>query len=103
MALLPNSRRSPLARRWRIPVRSDRALALACEGTASPVPLIRDDAGGVLVADGVVTPIRPVASCEDRFLLRASARELRVRPCDVDLAGVRIRITAAGPLRRKRR
>ena len=103
MALLPNSRRSPLARRWRIPVRSDRALALACEGTASPVPLIRDDAGGVLVADGVVTPIRAVAYCEERLVLRSSARELRVQPSDVDDAGIRIRITATGPLRRKRR
>jgi len=102
MALLPTHRRSRLARRWGIPTRPSRALALAERGTPSPVPLIRDDAGGVLVAHGAVAPIRAVAYCEEQLVLRAPARELRVQPSDPAGAGLAIRITARGLLRRRR-
>lgn len=102
MALLPTQRRCGLARRWGIPTRADRALELARTGTASPVPLIRDDAGGVLLADGVVAPIRAVAYCDDQLALREPARELRVCPSAPDGAGLVVRITASGPLHRRR-
>lgn len=102
MALLPTQRRSRLARLWGIPTRTDRALALARVGSASPVPLIRDDAGGVLLAHGVVSPIRAVAYCDDQLALREPARKLRVQPSAPWDAGLTVRITATGPLHRNR-
>lgn len=102
VALLPTQRHSPLARLWGIPTRADRALDLARSGTASPVPLIRDDGGGVLLADGVVSPIRAVAYCDDQLALREPARRLRVRPSSPQGAGLTVRITATGRLRRTR-
>lgn len=102
VALLPTRRDCGLARLWGVPTRTDRALDLAHTGAASPVPLIRDDAGGVLLAHGVVSPIRAVVYCDDQLVLRRPARELRVRPSAPQDAGLTVRVTATGPLRRSR-
>jgi hypothetical protein len=53
---------------------------LAREGVASAVPLVRDDAGGVLVGRGEVRGIRGECYCDDVLVLRGTARRLVVAP-----------------------
>jgi hypothetical protein len=50
------------------------------EGVASPVPLIRDDSGGVLVGRGEVRGIRGECYCDDVLVLRGNAPRLVVAP-----------------------
>ena len=102
LAFLPTARDSAVARLWGLPTKATAALALAAECAAKPVPLVRDDAGGVLLARGVIAPIRAVAYCDDQLALRESARALEVQPSGPEEAGLVVRITANGPLRRKR-
>lgn len=70
---------SPAATLWRIPLGPD-ALDLARSGTPRRVPLIRDDAGGVLVGSGVITAITGRVYCDDRQVLHGGARMLEVTP-----------------------
>lgn len=102
LAFLPAERDSAVARLWGLPTTATAALALERECAAKPVPLIRDDAGGVLLARGVISPIRAVAYCDDQLALREPARALEVRPSTPEEDGLVVRITANGPLRRKR-
>lgn len=102
LAFLPTEKRSAVARLWDLPTKADRAWTLAHDGTARSVPLIRDDAGGVLLAHGVIAPIRAVAYCDDQLALREPARALAVRPSEPEGDGLVVRITARGSLRRRR-
>lgn len=61
--------------------RSDAARAWGLrgvEGVASPVPLIRDDSGGVLVGRGEVRGMRGECYCDDVLVLRGAAPRLVV-------------------------
>ncbi|GEL18413.1 hypothetical protein [Pseudonocardia asaccharolytica] len=78
VAYVPTSRRSAAAQVWELPRDPARAAALALDGTASAVPLIRDDAGGVLVGRGEVRGLRGEAYCDERLVLRGSVRRLHV-------------------------
>ena len=51
LAYVPADRRSAAARLWGLP-HGAAAVELAREGVARPAPLVRDDAGGVLVGRG---------------------------------------------------
>lgn len=102
LAFLPTEQHSAVVRLWGLPAKGAGMSALARDGTARPVPLIRDDSGGVLLARGVIAPIRAVAYCDDQLALRAPARALDVGPSDPGGEGLVVRITANGPLRRKR-
>ena len=73
---------SAVTRLWGIPVG---AFDLAFEGSARQVPLVRDDAGGVLVASAVIEPITGQVYCDDQRLLHGSALRLEVTP-DPDAA-----------------
>ncbi len=68
VAYLPR-RRSPAARAWGLP-RDPTALAL--DGAAVPVPLIRDDAGGVLVGRAELRRLRGEVYCDETLVLRGS-------------------------------
>lgn len=102
VGFVPAERHSRFARRWNLPTGTERALALARAGSTRSVPLIRDDAGGVLLGQGVIAPIRAVVYCDDQLALREPARSLEVVPSETQEAGLIARITATGPLRRRR-
>ncbi|MGH3917341.1 MAG: hypothetical protein ACRDTC_28605 [Pseudonocardiaceae bacterium] len=77
---VPTAASSAVARLWGLPVAPSAAASLALGGTPDPVPLVRDDAGGVLLGRGVVRPVRGVAYCDDDLVLRGSASRLEVTP-----------------------
>src|SRR5829696_2042488 len=54
----PAERPSAAAATFALPAAPDRALRLALLGEVDPVPLIRDDAGGVLVGLGLLRRLR---------------------------------------------
>jgi len=70
---------SPATRAWGLP--TGRAAAdLAGSGTAEPVPLVRDDGGGVLVGRGEVRDLTGECYCDEVLVLRGTARRLVVVP-----------------------
>ncbi|MGH4008148.1 MAG: hypothetical protein ACRDTH_08335 [Pseudonocardiaceae bacterium] len=77
---VPSSPTSAVARLWGLPVVPAAAASLALRGQPDPVPLVRDDAGGVLVGLGVVRPLQGVAYCDDEVVLRGQASRLEVVP-----------------------
>ncbi|WP_233899233.1 hypothetical protein [Pseudonocardia dioxanivorans] len=80
VAFVPTTRRSAAAAAWGLPRDRAAAAALALDGTASPVPLIRDDAGGVLVGRGEVRNLRGEAYCDNTLVVRGSVRRLLAAP-----------------------
>jgi hypothetical protein len=74
------ARGSAVAELWGLPTDPADALRLASTGTASAVPLVRDDAGGVLVGCGVLDGVNGVGYCDDQLALRGTARRVEVRP-----------------------
>jgi hypothetical protein len=82
---VPVSASSPVARVWGLP--ADRVGA-ALDGSPGTVPLVRDDAGGVLLGLGVLAPVHGTVLCDDATPLRGSAERVEVRPCpEGDLQG----------------
>ncbi len=79
VAYLPRSRSSAAAATWGIPTGAD-AADLALAGTATPVPLVRDDSGGVLVGRGEISRLRGECYCDDDLVLRGTAPRLVVAP-----------------------
>jgi hypothetical protein len=78
VAYLP-ARRSAAAAAWGLP-RGRTAVALAVQGSAGPVPLVRDDSGGVLVGRGEIRDVLGECYCDDVLVLRGAARRLVVAP-----------------------
>lgn len=76
---------SDAARVWGLP---RDAAALAVEGSATPVPLIRDDSGGVLVGRALVRDVTGECYADDTLVLRGHARRLVV---EAGPAGVSVR------------
>jgi hypothetical protein len=93
---VPADPRSPVARLWGLPADP---VAAALDGPAATVPLVRDDAGGVLVGLGVIAPARGTVFCDDEIPLRGVAERLEVTP-DPEL-GLRVRVVHKGLLRNK--
>ena len=77
---VPASPSSVVARLWDMPVTPPAAARLALHGRPDRVPLVRDDAGGVLAGLGVVAPVHGVAYCDDEVVLRGQATRLTVQP-----------------------
>jgi len=75
VAYLPTGR-SDAARAWGLPTDG----AVAFEGVATRVPLIRDDSGGVLVGRGEVRGMRGECYSDDVLVLRGAAPRLVVLP-----------------------
>ena len=80
VGFVPLERASEVAALWGLPTDPVRALGVATRGEVDPVPLIRDDAGGVLVGRGTFGAIRGVAYCDDELALRGTARSIDVSP-----------------------
>ncbi|WP_308258003.1 hypothetical protein [Pseudonocardia lacus] len=78
VAYLPTAA-SPATRAWGLPT-GRAAVDLAGSGTARPVPLVRDDGGGVLVGRGEVRDLTGECYCDEVLVLRGSARRLVVVP-----------------------
>jgi hypothetical protein len=78
VAYVPTAR-SPATAAWGLPT-GGAAAALAVAGTAAPVPLVRDDAGGVLVGRGEIRDVRGECYCDETLVLRGHARRLVVAP-----------------------
>jgi hypothetical protein len=70
---------SPATRAWGLPTGAA-AVELATCGTAGPVPLVRDDGGGVLVGRGEVRDLTGECYCDETLVLRGRARRLVVVP-----------------------
>ena len=83
LAYVPTDRRSAAARLWGLP-HGAAAVELAREGVGRPAPLVRDDAGGVLVGRGEIRgtagSVHGEAYCDGVLALRGSARRLVVTP-----------------------
>ena len=70
---------SPASRLWNLPT-GPAGTELALRGRPRPVPLVRDDNGGILVAAGAIAPITGQVYCDDQQVLHGSARSLEVAP-----------------------
>ncbi|MGH3767775.1 MAG: hypothetical protein ACRDTX_21960 [Pseudonocardiaceae bacterium] len=92
---------SAVARLWDLPTVPAAAASLALHGDPDPVPLVRDDAGGVLVGRGVVAPLDGVAYCDDEVVLRGCASRLEVTP-DREF-GLEVRVVRRGLITRRAR
>ncbi|MBO0878337.1 MAG: hypothetical protein J2P19_33625 [Pseudonocardia sp.] len=99
VAFLPASPASAVAVTWGLPTAPLEAATLAVHGEPDRVPLIRDDAGGVLLGRGEVRPARGVVYCDDELVLRGQANRLEVIP--VAPVGVDVRAVRVGLLGRK--
>jgi hypothetical protein len=89
---------SAVARLWGLPADPARAAAVALHGAVHRVPLLRDDAGGVLVGRGVIRPVDGVVYCDDDLVLRGRAPWLEVQPDPEH--GLVVRVARTGRLRR---
>ncbi|EHR53721.1 hypothetical protein SacmaDRAFT_5605 [Saccharomonospora marina XMU15] len=98
---VPTDPRSAVASLWRLPTNPERAMRLALTGNDRPVPLIRDDVGGVLIGRGELPRVRGIAYCDDTVALRGEARSVVVRPSEVAAEGLVVTVTS-GRLRRRR-
>lgn len=96
---VPVAASSAVARLWGLPTAPSTAADVALRGEPDRVPLVRDDAGGVLVGRGVVRPLDGVAYCDDEVVLRGRATLLEVTP---DRAlGLVVRVVRHGLLGRR--
>jgi hypothetical protein len=91
VGFVPAGPGSAVARRWHLPVDPARALAVAFEGEAAAVPLVRDDSGGVLVGMGRLEAVDGVAYCDDTVAFRGKVRSVEVWPDQVAGLAVRVR------------
>jgi hypothetical protein len=99
VAYLPASPDSVVAATWGLPTTAAQAATLAIHGEPDLVPLIRDDAGGVLLGRGEVRPARGVVYCDEELVLRGQANRLEVTP--VAPVGVDVRAVRVGLFGRK--
>src|SRR5829696_3173825 len=106
VGFVPSDPASEAAALWGLPVEPAQALELALRGEPERVPLIRDDAGGVLVGLGLLRPVRGVIYCDDEQVLRGQAGRVEVTPDpgagpDTSKDGLIVRITRSGLLGRR--
>ena len=98
---VPAEETSAVADLWDLPTDTDRAMALANTGDVDPVPLLRDDAGGVLVGRGVLGPVRGVAYCDDDVALRGQAARIIVEADGSGGPGLVARVTRGVVFKRR--
>ncbi len=96
---LPASRRSAAAAAWGLPTPPAAALRAGTEGVAEPVPLIRDDSGGVLMGRGELRDVVGEAYCDATLVLRGVAWQLVVTPGP---AGVSVAVRSGWAQRARR-
>jgi len=71
--------RTPFAKLWGLPTGTS-AARLAISGGVEPVPLVRDDVGGVLVGSAELGPLDGTIYVDENRVLRGPAHRLRVQP-----------------------
>ncbi|MEV6643502.1 hypothetical protein [Amycolatopsis sp. NPDC051371] len=91
VGFVPSSPDSAVAALWDLPKTPLQALALALRGEVDPVPLVRDDVGGVLVGRGVLRLVRGVAYADEQVALRGPASSIEVTP-DPGGPGLSVRV-----------
>ena len=89
---------SRVAALWGLPSEAGRVAEIALTGEIDPLPLIRDDVGGVLVGAGVLRSVRGVAYCDDEVALRGQAGRIEVTPDPTGGAGLLVEVTKTGLL-----
>jgi hypothetical protein len=99
VGFVPATPDSAVAGLWGLPTSPLHALALALRGEVDPVPLIRDDVGGVLVGRGQLGMVRGVAYCDDRVALRGPASSIEVTP-DPGGPGLAVRVVKGAIFKR---
>jgi hypothetical protein len=92
---------SPVAALWQLPEDAGRAIEVALHGEMDPVPLIRDDAGGVLLGLGRVGPVRGVAYCDDTAVLHGRVSAIEVTPDPEGRTGLIVQVIRRGVLGRR--
>jgi hypothetical protein len=94
VAYVPVDRKqSAVARLWGLPADP---VEVALTGSDRPLPLVRDDAGGVLLGLGALPAVRGTVYCDDTVALRGAASRIEVTPGP---DGVAVRVVR-GRLRR---
>ncbi|CAM3435400.1 hypothetical protein KIPE111705_08540 [Kibdelosporangium persicum] len=83
---------------WGLPPDTGKAIEVALRGDVDPIPLIRDDAGGVLVGLGRIGPTRGVAYCDDTTALRGGVSGIEVTPDPSGRNGLIVRVIRRGLL-----
>lgn len=83
---------SSAAALWGLSTDPARALDIALNGDVDPVPLVRDDVGGVLVGLGVLAPVRGVGYSDADNVLRGQASRIECTPDPDGGLGLQIRI-----------
>ncbi|MDX3657530.1 hypothetical protein PV646_09470 [Streptomyces sp. ID05-26A] len=83
---------SSVAALWGLSTDPARALDVALNGDVDPVPLVRDDVGGVLVGLGVLAPVRGVGYSDADNVLRGQASRIECTPDPDGGLGLQIRI-----------
>ena len=91
VGFVPSSPDSVVGALWGLPKTPLQALALALRGEVDPVPLIRDDVGGVLVGRGQLRLVRGVAYADEQVALRGPAASIEVLP-DPGGPGMAVRV-----------
>jgi hypothetical protein len=98
LGFVPTDPASEVARLWRLPDGFGPALEHAINGEVEPIPLIRDDTGGVLVGLGRIGPVRGVAYCDDTTALRGKVSRIEVTPNPEGGSGLVARVIRSGLL-----
>jgi hypothetical protein len=96
VGFVPLGRGSAVARLWELPAAP---IEVALTGGVRRLPLIRDDAGGVLLGLGVLAPARGTVYCDDQLALRGAAERIEVAP-DPD-GELTVRVVRRGFLRNR--
>jgi hypothetical protein len=97
IAYVPVDRKqSAVARAWGLPAQ---AVEIALTAGVRPVPLVRDDAGGVLLGLGVMPNVSGTVYCDDEIALRGVAARIEVRP--EPTKGLLVQVVRKGLLRER--
>ncbi len=80
VAYLPARRDSAVAAGFGLPRSAGAAVSLARNGRPVPAPLLRDDAGGVLLGRGELRDVRGESYCDEHLVLRGGAARFTVSP-----------------------
>nr|WP_042183721.1 hypothetical protein [Kibdelosporangium sp. MJ126-NF4]CEL15780.1 hypothetical protein [Kibdelosporangium sp. MJ126-NF4]CTQ93706.1 hypothetical protein [Kibdelosporangium sp. MJ126-NF4] len=89
---------SPVADLWELPADTGKAIEVALHGDVDPIPLLRDDAGGVLLGLGEIGPTRGVGYCDDTTALRGRVSAIEVTPDPTGRNGLVVRVIRRGLL-----
>ncbi|KAA2260081.1 hypothetical protein F0L68_20345 [Solihabitans fulvus] len=98
---LPADHDSEVAKLWGLSTDPGRALDVALGGEPDPVPLVRDDVGGVLLGLGVIAPVRGVGYCDDNQVLRGQAARVEVTADPDRKLGLVVHVTRRGLIGRR--